>query len=49
MQWAMFILKRLNPETVDHDLWNALFDLETEVSFYEPKSPPFGSQTNGQP
>lgn len=27
---------------IDNDLWQAIHDLQTEVSFHEPASPPYG-------
>jgi hypothetical protein len=28
--------------SVPDELWHAIYDLETEVSFYEPAKPPYG-------
>lgn len=33
--------------TMSIDLWNAIYDLETEVSYHEPQMPPCGRRTRG--
>lgn len=44
MQYLMELARR-NCKSLDNDLWQAIHDLETEVSYYEPQSPPFGRRT----
>ena len=47
MKYVMAIMRRLGQDHVDSALWHAVFDMETEVKFYKPASPPFGHR--GEP
>jgi len=45
MKYVMELLRVSDKKTpVMNDLREAIFDLETEVSFYEPKKPPYGKR-----
>jgi hypothetical protein len=44
MKYVMALLHKQGPEAVGNDLWHAIWDLETEVRFYEPRRPPFGQR-----
>ena len=48
MKYAMEIMRRLGQDHVDIALWHAVFDLETEVQFFEPASPPFGHRSKSK-
>lgn len=51
MQYVMKLLREKRTSPIIDDLffgdalWNALFDLQTEVSYHEPQSPPYGRRT----
>lgn len=45
MKLVMGYLSVSDRKLIGNDLWQALFDLETEVSYYEPVSPPYGQRT----
>jgi len=48
MQYVMEMLRRDRSQAIiSNDLWHAIHDLETEVSFYTPQSPPYGRRTTG--
>lgn len=44
MKYVMSLMPA-NASTMDSTLWHAIYDLQTEVSFYEPVSPPYGRRT----
>lgn len=49
MQYVMKLLNRGHTaSSIENDLWHALFDLETEVSYHEPQKPPYGRRTAGR-
>lgn len=43
MRYAMDLLEQ-ECETVGDALWDALFDLELEVSYHVPQTPPYGQR-----
>jgi hypothetical protein len=45
MQYLIHMIHSQYPAEFDSDVWNAVLDLRTEVSYYEPKSPPYGHRT----
>lgn len=44
MAFVMGLLQR-ERENVCHELWDAIYDLELEVSYHEPQLPPCGRRT----
>lgn len=42
MQYLMACAKAHGEQTVPSDMWNAIWDLQTEVKHYKPVNPPFG-------
>jgi hypothetical protein len=48
MKYVMAQLTEQSASTIGNDLWQALFDLQTEVSFYEPQSPPYGRRIHAE-
>lgn len=42
MKLVVELLNKCDRLAFSHELWTAIYDLETEVSFYEPKNPPHG-------
>ena len=41
----VIVLMQTYHEEVPQDLWHAIYDLETEVSFHKPQTPPCGGRT----
>jgi hypothetical protein len=39
---AMQRAEKATPDSIPHDLWHGVFDLETEVRGHVPAEPPFG-------
>lgn len=42
MQFVMMVARKNNTEKADHELWTAICDLRTEVSYTTPAKPPYG-------
>ena len=41
----VILLMQKERELMPHDLWNAIYDLETEVKYHEPAKPPYARRT----
>jgi hypothetical protein len=42
MKYLLECARRCRLHQFDNDTWQAIFDLETEVAYHRPASPPFG-------
>lgn len=39
-------LSQRERENFDNDLWHAIYDLETEIKYHKPASPPYGRRAS---
>ncbi len=47
MRWVMEVARKDKAAgALGNDLWQALHDLQTEVSYHEPARPPFGKRAS---
>jgi hypothetical protein len=44
MQFLMKCATAHGQQNIPNDMWHAIFDLQTEVKYYEPVNPPFGKR-----
>ena len=42
MRYVMEVMQRIGHKRIGNELWQAVFDLQTEVMFHTPAEPPYG-------
>lgn len=45
MKYLIACARNMGQDKFDNTTWNALWDLETEVSYHTPAEPPYGSRS----
>ena len=46
MQYLMCCAKKYGTTGMPSEIWHAIWDLQTEVKYYEPVNPPYGQRVS---